>query len=365
MNTLYLYLNSNILIVNLSKQKIMKKLSVCLWVMLYFNALHAQDYKDKSIWQFDIFFESGKSDIQQTDVLKLDSVSVAMLTDTNYHVKIAAHTDNTGSDMSNERLSKKRAEIIQTYIRSKGLDSARFALTWRGEIDPIADNTTDVGKSKNRRATVTLIRRIYLAQITSIVKNDSGQVVPNALVYMTSPYLSDSTNTDSTGSFTLKVPFKQPVVIEVTAKDHFYDRKFLNLGVLKVKLSDFSIALVTLNKRLKIKDLIFQGNLPILVPESEPHLKIILKFMRLNPSYKIQIDGHVHGIGFIAPENSFEYQLSVQRAQFVYNYLAKSGIAKERMTYKGYANWEMLYPNATNEVQMSANRRVEIRVVAK
>ncbi len=98
-------------------------MSVFIWAILSYSVLHAQDYKDISIWQFDIYFESGQWAIQNTDLLTLDSVSTAMRTDTNYRVNIAAHTDNTGSDIANERLSKKRAEAIQTYLLSKGIDT--------------------------------------------------------------------------------------------------------------------------------------------------------------------------------------------------------------------------------------------------
>ncbi len=51
------------------------------------------------------------------------------------------------------------------------------------------------------------------------------------------------------------------------------------------------------------------------------------------------------------------------RALVVYNYLLRYGISEERISYKGYGNWEMRFPNAQTERQQSANRRVEIKIL--
>ena len=329
------------------------------------NTLWGQNFVDKPIWQFTILFDVDKATIQPQFHSKLDSLTIGMTYDTSFQVQIKAHTDDSGSDAYNEKLSQSRAESIRNYLSTRVIDDIRLKTAWKGESEPILDNNTEGGKMQNRRVTVAVFRRVYVAKMTSIVKSDSGVAVPNALVMMRSKYLTDSTRTDSLGVFSINVPYKQPAIVEVTAEGHFYDKKVLNLGVLNVKVKDFIIAKAEIGKKLKIKDLNFYGDEARLLPESEPNLKIILFFLRLNPTYKIELAGHINGVGLPEPVHSFGYNLSVARAKMVYDYLIQNGIAAKRLTFKGYANWEMIFINAYTSEGEKANRRVEIRILEK
>jgi outer membrane protein OmpA-like peptidoglycan-associated protein len=328
-------------------------------------SLKAQDFTDKIIKDVNILFENGKSDIQTLYFPILDSISNIVKKDTMLQASITAHTDNNGSNAHNEKLSQSRAYAIKNQLLQRGVIENRLKTAWKGEIEPIFDNFTEGGKAQNRRVIVTIFRRIYTAKVTSVVKNDSGAVVPNAIVTMRSKYLADTTRTDSSGVFSITIPYKQVAFVEVTAQAHFYDKKILNLGVFKANIKDFIIAKAEIGKKMKIKDLNFYGSEDRLIPESEPNLKILLLFMRINPTYKIELAGHVNESSFIALVGSYEYNLSVARATTVYNYLIKNGVAKERMITKGYANWEMLFQKPDSEEQMSANRRVEVRILEK
>ncbi len=65
---------------------------------------------------------------------------------------IAGHTDSLGSVEYNQLLSKKRAESVATYLVSKfKISSERIKCRGFGEAKPLADNSTEIGKSKNRR----------------------------------------------------------------------------------------------------------------------------------------------------------------------------------------------------------------------
>ena len=86
--------------------------------------------------------------------------------------------------------------------------------------------------------------------------------------------------------------------------------------------------------------------------------------MQLSPKMKIEIAGHVNFPNRPpVVEESFEYKLSVARAKMVYEFLLKNGIEEDRISFKGYGNWEMRFPNAISEQQQAQNRRVEIRVL--
>jgi OOP family OmpA-OmpF porin len=73
----------------------------------------------------------------------------------NWFVKIR-HTDNTGSDALNLRLSKDRAESVKAYLVSQGVNPSRVEATGYGESQPISTNTTAEGRQENRRVEFTL-----------------------------------------------------------------------------------------------------------------------------------------------------------------------------------------------------------------
>jgi OOP family OmpA-OmpF porin len=100
-------------------------------------------------------FDLGKATIRAKSFPSLDRVA-KLLTDKNFSLKLAGHTDNTGSDALNLRLSKDRAESIKAYLVSKGANASRIEATGYGESQPIATNATAAGRQANRRVEFTL-----------------------------------------------------------------------------------------------------------------------------------------------------------------------------------------------------------------
>ena len=100
-------------------------------------------------------FDLGKSTIRQKSYPTLDRVA-ALLVEKNFSLKLAGHTDNTGSMALNLRLSKDRAESIKAYLVSQGANASRIEATGYGQNQPIASNKTADGRQKNRRVEFTL-----------------------------------------------------------------------------------------------------------------------------------------------------------------------------------------------------------------
>jgi OOP family OmpA-OmpF porin len=67
------------------------------------------------------------------------------------------HTDSTGSDVYNQKLSLRRAEAIRAYLVSKGVEASRVFVEGKGESQPVADNGTAEGRAKNRRVSVEVV----------------------------------------------------------------------------------------------------------------------------------------------------------------------------------------------------------------
>lgn len=100
-------------------------------------------------------FDLGKATIRAKSYTTLNKVA-ALLIEKNFSLKLAGHTDNTGSMALNLRLSKERAESIKAYLVSQGANASRIEATGYGPNQPIASNKTADGRQKNRRVEFTL-----------------------------------------------------------------------------------------------------------------------------------------------------------------------------------------------------------------
>lgn len=100
-------------------------------------------------------FDSSQSTIRSSSFPSLNKVAV-LLIEKNFSLKLAGHTDNTGSMALNLKLSKDRAEAVKAYLVSKGANPSRIEAVGYGPNQPIADNNTEEGKQLNRRVEFTL-----------------------------------------------------------------------------------------------------------------------------------------------------------------------------------------------------------------
>nr|WP_295468623.1 OmpA family protein [Mesorhizobium sp.] len=71
-------------------------------------------------------------------------------------VDVNGHTDSTGDDNHNYRLSERRALSVANYLTSQGNDPRRFSVLGFGETQPIASNSTESGRAQNRRVEIQL-----------------------------------------------------------------------------------------------------------------------------------------------------------------------------------------------------------------
>lgn len=67
------------------------------------------------------------------------------------------HTDSTGPEAYNQKLSIRRAEAVKAYLISTGIDASRVYTEGKGETQPVAGNKTAAGRAKNRRVTVEVV----------------------------------------------------------------------------------------------------------------------------------------------------------------------------------------------------------------
>lgn len=74
-------------------------------------------------------------------------------------ISITGHTDASGHEDWNRKLSLARAQTVANYLRERGIDGERIVVSGAGSSSPIADNATRFGRSRNRRIDIDLESR--------------------------------------------------------------------------------------------------------------------------------------------------------------------------------------------------------------
>jgi outer membrane protein OmpA-like peptidoglycan-associated protein len=88
----------------------------------------------------------------------LDGIAEYMKANPSFSLSIVGHTDNTGSDEYNQKLSEDRAEAVKKYLVGKGVGEIGITASGKGETEPIADNNTPEGRDKNRRVVFSVTK---------------------------------------------------------------------------------------------------------------------------------------------------------------------------------------------------------------
>jgi outer membrane protein OmpA-like peptidoglycan-associated protein len=96
-------------------------------------------------------FDTGKATLTAQAKQNLDKLLPVFNSYAETNIEIYGYTDSTGPLDLNMRLSEQRANAVRTYLVSKGLKNDRFKTKGMGPNDPIGDNATVEGRSKNRR----------------------------------------------------------------------------------------------------------------------------------------------------------------------------------------------------------------------
>jgi OOP family OmpA-OmpF porin len=82
---------------------------------------------------------------------------IARVLKSNETISLTGHTDNIGDEPSNLKLGQKRADIIKEYLLTGGVPQSQITSNSEGEINPVADNSSEEGRAKNRRTSLKII----------------------------------------------------------------------------------------------------------------------------------------------------------------------------------------------------------------
>jgi outer membrane protein OmpA-like peptidoglycan-associated protein len=383
------------------------------YVLLLFSAFtistQAQNVLDnlKLAEQVEIYFESSKFNLTDDANRQLQQVVFKYQNNKSLKLRITAHTDGQGAQQSNYILADKRANAVKYFFISKGVPPDALVASTFGQDKPVADNDSEEGRKRNRRATVEIyepapekvkvvekqivvekpvietkiVERTIevpskpvestlipveesLPYLQGVVQNNETQRGVKALVFVR--HLNgkvDSFMTENNGTFKLLCSFDELVTVDVFAKGYFYGSQEAIIkpnAAQRIELQPLQIGSVA-----TISNLYFVGDEATLLKSSDAELSKIRRFMQLNRGIKIEIAGHVNAPG-VNPDDlpKDEFDLSTDRAEAIREFLINEGFSGEKITAKGYGNAQMRYPEPTSERQEELNRRVEIKVLS-
>jgi outer membrane protein OmpA-like peptidoglycan-associated protein len=103
-----------------------------------------------------LLFDRGASQLQPGAYDRLRTLANTLNNYPQSTVIIKGHTDSTGEDAFNQRLSEDRADRVRTYLISEGVSSPRISAIGFGETMPVASNSTEAGRQQNRRVEVEI-----------------------------------------------------------------------------------------------------------------------------------------------------------------------------------------------------------------
>lgn len=106
---------------------------------------------------YGITFATGQAAITPASDAVLVDLLAVLTANPDWRLRIEGHTDNVGDKAANMKLSAARAAAVAAWLTDKGVDAGRLEPAGLGDTQPVAENTTDDGRARNRR--VVLIKQ--------------------------------------------------------------------------------------------------------------------------------------------------------------------------------------------------------------
>lgn len=131
---------------------------------LYFDDISVSPVKDTIIAEIkiiplkNVFFNTGKSDLLPASFAELDIQVDFLNSNPELKIEVSGHTDNVGTEASNQLLSQNRAKAVADYLIQKGIASTRISYKGYGSTKPITTNDTEDGRAKNRRVELKVLQ---------------------------------------------------------------------------------------------------------------------------------------------------------------------------------------------------------------
>ena len=126
---------------------------------LYMEVVDTTLDPTKALTFDNVNFTTGSADLTEGSKIQLDDLVKIMKGYPKVEIKIEGHADNQGIETQNKKLSQNRAASVKAYLASHSIAGARIATSGLGSTKPVADNTNEEGRAKNRRIEAMIVKK--------------------------------------------------------------------------------------------------------------------------------------------------------------------------------------------------------------
>ncbi len=271
-----------------------------------------------------VHFEIGESKPLRPYEDSLNLLANRLLATPHQKILVYGFADYLGTSKPNFSLSQQRAQTVAEILQQKNIKADRFLVIAGLGQQQEKGNDNQPGNFMQRKVMILLPQRAAIPAVTATPIERHEEPVDKAA--------------------------KTPLVAR------------------KEAVGNISAAIdkTALNEVFVLENIYFHLHTADLMPESLPVLQALLSLMHAKPQLKISIEGHICcNVLEGSDPSSVAYLLSIYRAKKIYDYLLLNNIDASRIRYRGFGRTQPLFPDELTEAEMDANRRVEIRVVAK
>ena len=122
-----------------------------------------------------ILFDVGRSTLKAGSQASIERIAAVLTQYPQHQIVVEGHTDATGSDELNLRLSRDRATSVRSALVAGGVDASKISAEGYGESRPVASNDTAEGRQQNRRVEIVIVGA---GSVADAVRRDSTAGAP-------------------------------------------------------------------------------------------------------------------------------------------------------------------------------------------
>lgn len=225
------------------------------------------------------------------------------------------------------------------------------------------DNFFKLKEFKELNVNAILKRQEQTVTIQGIVMDEKGKALRAKIevVNNASGKIIASTSADNRGEYSLKFNAGKNYGMSVSDEGFIFQSIHLDIppGIYHLNLPTIILKNIEAGSNIVLNNIFFDFDTALLHPDSKPELQRVADALQANPSMKVEISGHTDSKGS-ATRN---LMLSESRAKSVVDFLVSAGIAKARLSYRGFG---FLNPIASNETEegRKLNQRTEFKIMA-